>query len=128
MVVVDSSAWIEYLLDGPDSDLIEPFFQDPDKLILPAICVAEIERYLRAFGDPPALETARQAMSVAKTISLDQNLAREAAEVGMRLRLPMADSIIYATARAFDADLLTLDAHFEGLPGVRYIKPRRKKR
>lgn len=51
----------------------------------------------------------------------DGTLAIVAARLGLEHRLPLADSIVYATARAHDATLWTMDADFEGLEGVRYF-------
>jgi predicted nucleic acid-binding protein len=58
-------------------------------------------------------------------VELDSNIALSAARTSMDCGLPMADSVMLATARAFGATLWTQDEHFKGLPGVRY-RPTRK--
>jgi predicted nucleic acid-binding protein len=53
-------------------------------------------------------------------VDLDARLALSAARVSLDMRLPMADSVVLATAELHEATLWTQDADFEGLPGVRY--------
>ena len=60
-------------------------------------------------------------MQQGRTVALDPALAMAAARLSFELKLPMADSIILATARQFNALLWTQDVDFENLPGVRYI-------
>ena len=57
-------------------------------------------------------------------MQLDGPLALEAARLSVELGLPMADSVIYATARSNGATLWTQDADFADLPGVRYLPKR----
>jgi len=56
-------------------------------------------------------------MREGQVVDINLNLALSGAANG----LPMADSLIYATAQAHHALLWTQDQHFEGLPGVRYF-------
>jgi toxin FitB len=50
-------------------------------------------------------------------VELSLDVALQATRSG----LPLADSLIYATAQSCGAELWTQDSHFEGLPGVRYF-------
>ena len=52
-----------------------------------------------------------------RVVEIDLAIVRHA----VALHLPLADSLIYATAQTHDAILWTQDAHFEGLPGVKYF-------
>ena len=54
-------------------------------------------------------------------VDLNSQLALAAARISSQLQIPMADSIILATARAYDATLWTQDGHFESVEGVQYI-------
>jgi predicted nucleic acid-binding protein len=118
--VVDSSGWIEYLVDGPDAAFFREPLLDSGALVVPSISVFEVYRYvLRQRGRPDAMVVAA-AMQQAKVVPLDESLAIEASEISVTLGLPMADSIIYATAVLHDATLWTQDADFEGLERVRY--------
>jgi predicted nucleic acid-binding protein len=53
--------------------------------------------------------------------ALDTKIALSAAEICSKRRLATADAIVYATALEYEADLLTCDAHFGGLPAVTFI-------
>ena len=125
MNVVDSSGWIEYLAAGPNADYFAEPLGNTEELVVPSISILEVYRYvLRERGREAAL-TAAASMRQGKVIDLDAGLALEAAELGVANQLPMADSIIYATAQAHQATLWTQDADFEELAGVRFIAKRR---
>ena len=120
MNVVDSSGWLEYFADGPNA----PFFADAveatGELIVPTISLYEVfKRVLQQRGENDALEAVALIMQ-GEVVILDVTLALSAARLSSDLRLPMAGSIILATARSEGAILWTQDAHFDGLEGVRY--------
>ena len=118
MNVVDSSAWLEYLAGTDRAELFAMAIEDTGNLIVPAISIYEVyKKVLRERGEDMAAQV-YGLMSLGKIVELDATLALEAA----RLSLPMADSIIYATALRHDAMLWTQDSHFEGTQGVRYFK------
>jgi len=95
-----------------------------EKLLVPSVVLLEVYRYiLRQRGRPQALDAAA-AMKQGKVIDLDDGFAIQAAELGASCRLPMADSIIYASALANEAMLWTQDSDFEGLDSVQY-RPKR---
>jgi predicted nucleic acid-binding protein len=86
----------------------------------PTLSILEVCKWvLRERGEGDALQAAA-LMQQGHVVALDPALAISAAKLGMDHKLPLADSVIFATARAYNADLWTQDAHFEGLPGVRY--------
>ena len=117
-MVLDSSCWIEYFADTERADLFAPAVESVETLIVPVLTVYEVVKKLaREAGD----ETASAALSLmlrGHVVEIDLSLALEAATNG----LPMADSLIYATARRHGAELWTQDAHFDGLPGVTYFR------
>lgn len=120
MNVVDSSGWIEYFTDGPGARFFAPALEKVESLIVPAIVVNEVMRKtLRDAGEPAAL-TILAAMRQGKVVALDETLAVSAARLGLAHRLPLADAIVLATARASAATLWTQDRDFEGLPRVRF--------
>ena len=120
MNVVDSSAWIEFFVDGPNAGFFAKAVRDVEALLVPSVVVLEVYRYvLRQRGRKEALEAAA-AIRQGRIIDLDEGLAIEAAELGASLRLPLADSIIYASALAHEATLWTQDSDFEGLEAVEY--------
>lgn len=122
MNVVDSSGWLEYFADAPNADFFAPAIEATEKLLVPAICVAEVfKRILQQRGEDAALQAAA-LMRQGTVIDLDFSLALASAKLGHELKLPLADSVVLATARFRDATLYTQDADFEGIDGVRYIR------
>ena len=118
--VVDSSGWVEYLGNGPKADSFATYLENPETLLLPTIVVYEVyKKMLRE----QSMMLAEKFLSTAfnfqdREISLDVSLAALAAKTSLSANLPMADAIIYATAQAHHAELITSDAHFAGLSGV----------
>jgi predicted nucleic acid-binding protein len=119
--VVDSSGWLEYYGDGPNAGAFAPLIERPRSLVVPVITLYEVFRrmYVQR-GDDAALRSIVQ-MRLGQVIDIDADLALEAARAGMNHRLALADSLILATARRFEAVLWTQDADFDGLNGVRYV-------
>jgi predicted nucleic acid-binding protein len=120
MNVVDSCGWIEYLIDGPNAAFFAAAIEDEEELVVPALSLLEVCRWvLRRSGKDGALR-AVEAMSRGRAAALDAALAVEVARVSVERDLPLADSVILATAYSHGAVLWTQDEHFEGLPDVRY--------
>lgn len=122
MNVVDSSGWLEYFADDPNADFFAPAVEDIEALLVPTISIYEVfKRVLQQRGPGEALQ-ATALMSQGRVIELDTTLALEAARLSVEEKLPMADSIMLATARAHDATLWTQDADFASVAGVKYVK------
>jgi predicted nucleic acid-binding protein len=122
MNVVDSCGWLEYFADGQSADFFAPVIEDTASLIVPAISLFEVfKRILQQRTENDALR-AVALMQQARVIALDDALALSAAKLSFDLKLPMADSLILATARAHTATLWTQDNGFEGIQGVQYIR------
>jgi toxin FitB len=122
MNVIDSSGWLEYFVDGKNAKFFAPVIEDTANVIVPTISIFEVfKRTLVEKGRDDALEAVAM-MYEGKIIDLDREIALIAAELSFELKLPMADSIILATARANDAILWTQDEHYKGLPGVKSVK------
>ena len=125
MNVVDSSGWLEYFINAKNSAFFAPAIEDAQNVIVPTISLFEVfKRILVEKNRDDALE-AIAMMKEGHVIDLDDNLALVAAELSYELKLPLADSIILATAQAMDATLWTQDAHFAGLEGVKYIEKKK---
>ena len=121
MNLVDSSGWLEYLADGPNAEFFAPPIEDTGRLIVPTISVLEVfKRVLQQRSENEALQ-AVALMRQGKVVDLDADLALSAAKLGREHGLPLADSVILATARKFCATVWTQDSDFENLEGVRYI-------
>ena len=123
MNVVDSSAWLEYFADGPNAEEFAGAIAGTDGLIVPSITLFEVFKRIRVERDPAAALYAVAQMRRGRVVDLDADLAVAAAVLSADSGLPMADSIILATARAHDATLWTQDADFAGLDGVEYRRP-----
>jgi predicted nucleic acid-binding protein len=124
MNVVDSSAWLEYFANGPNASYFAPAVEDVGALIVPSLTIYEVfRRVFQQAGESRALH-AVAAMQQGRVVDLDERIALSAARVSLECKLPLADSVVLATARAFSATLWTQDEDFKGLPDVQY---RRKK-
>lgn len=118
--LIDSSAWIEFFSAGPKANRIEKFLKPPHKPILSSIVTYEVYKKIKAIkGEVIAVTLLAQMEKIShEIIPLDQTLAMAAADLSLDHKIPMADAIVYATAKLADATLITLDAHFKDLPGV----------
>lgn len=128
MNVVDSSGWLEYFADGPNADFFAAAVEATSELIVPTISVYEVFKRTLQQRDESAALQAVALMMRGRVVDLDVNLALAAARVSTQLRIPMADSIMLATARQFDATLWAQDEHFENVEGVQYIAKKRDDR
>ena len=122
MNLVDSCGWLEYFADSPYADVYAPAIEDTGTLLVPTICILEVgKRVLAQRGEDAALQVAA-VMHQGQVVPLDGHLALSAAKIGSDWKLPLADSVILATARAHGALVWTQDAHFQGLENVRYVE------
>ncbi len=120
MNVVDSCAWLEYFAAGSNAGFFGRAIEATGELVVPTLSLYEVfKRILQQRPEGDAL-TAVALMQQGTVVELDARIALDAARISVDLRLPMADSVMLATARAFGATLWTQDEHFQGLPGVRY--------
>jgi uncharacterized protein len=121
MVLVDTSAWIEWLIASPTADRLAEHMPEQAEWLVPTMVQLELAKWLvRELGE----EKADQVIAftqVCQIVPLDTEIALAAAEACRAHKLATADAIIFATARQRGATLLTCDAHFEGLPGVTLI-------
>jgi predicted nucleic acid-binding protein len=118
--VVDSSGWLEYFADGQNADFFAGAIEATAELLVPAISLYEMfKRVIQQRGEGDALQ-AVVLMQQGQVIEFSSPLALAAARLGLEHRLPMADSIIFATAKAYGATLWTQESDFEGIPGVKY--------
>ena len=122
-VVVDSTGWVEFLGNGPKSDAFAKYLENPQNVLLPTIVVYEVyKKILREQSPNLAERFLSHALAFDnREVPLDTPLAALAAKTSLETNLPMADAIIYASARAHGANLITSDSHFSGLPGVALV-------
>lgn len=120
MNVVDSSAWLEYFADGPNASYFAAAAERTRDLLVPSLTIYEVFKRVLQQRDEGAALRAVAVMQQGTVVDLDAQVAVAAARLSRDTRLPMADSIVLATARLHGATLWTQDADFERLPGVRY--------
>ncbi len=122
MNVVDSSGWIEHFARGSNSSFFAPVLKATDSLVVPTVCMHEVfKRLLAQRGEEEALQ-ANGIMSLGIIADLTREIAVNAAYISSEFKIPMADSIVLATARANNATLWTQDDDFEGIDGVLHIQ------
>lgn len=122
MNIVDPSGWLEYFAKGPNTTFFKPVIHNTEALLVPTICLYEVYKWIVAQRDEEEALAAIAWMATAQVIDLNQEIAIQAADLSREYKLAMADSILYATARTFQATLWTQDAHFAGLEGVQFIE------
>jgi len=122
MNVVDSSGWLEYFADGANAPFFAPAIERPSALVVPTISLYEVfKRVLQQRDESQALR-AVAIMQRGAVADLTAPIALSAAKLSADIRLPMADSVMLATAMAYKALLWTQDIDFEGMQNVRYVR------
>jgi len=121
LFLVDSSGWVEFIGDGPLAEKFAPYFEREERLLVPAIVLYEVYKKLLSAQGSTAADRFLSAALRARFVLIDERLALLAARISLDRHLAMADAMIYATALAAGAHLITSDSHFEGLAGVTII-------
>ena len=121
MRLVDTSAWIEWLIASPAGLRIEPLLPPRAEWLVPTIIQLELAKWLTREAGEDKADQVIAFTQLCHIRPLDTKLALNAAEISRKHGLATADAIIYTTALDQGADILTCDAHFEGLPGVLYL-------
>jgi predicted nucleic acid-binding protein len=126
MNLVDTSGWFEYFFGGPNAAHFAPPIEDTEKLLVSVVCLYEVFKKVNVVADAARALQAVAQMKQGRIVDLTEDVALNAALVSLKHKLPMADSLIYATARSQGATLWTQDVHFSTLPGVNYRDARTK--
>ena len=120
MNLVDSCGWLEYFADGPNASFFARPIEDVRNLLVPTVCILEVfKRMLQQMGERAALKAA-VTMGEGLVVYLDSSIAITAARISAQMKLPLADSVILATSREYDAVLWTQDADFQRVKDVKY--------
>jgi predicted nucleic acid-binding protein len=120
--VVDSSGWLEFFADGPNAGHFGEPLADAGQLLVPTVTLYEVFKVVLRQRDETCALQAVALMRQGQLLDLSEELALAAAKLGSETGLPMADSIILASARSNQATLWTQDEHFRGMEGVRYYE------
>jgi predicted nucleic acid-binding protein len=124
MRVVDTSAWIEWLIGSALGRRVAAEFPPRADWVVPTIVQLELSKWLLRETDEDRADSVIASTEQCVVVPLDTAIALSAVELHRRHGLATADAIVYATAQAKGADLLTCDAHFQDLPGVAYFRKR----
>ena len=123
MNLIDSYGWIEYFAEGPLADNYATFIEkaNVENTITPTIVVYEVYKKIKSTkGEQKALEAYAQ-ISRTKIVELTSPVSLEAADISLTTNLGMADSIIAATAKAYNAQIITSDEHLKNIKGVKFL-------
>ena len=121
MKLVDSSGWMQYFMNGPLIEAYVPYLKNLEDVCTPTVVLYEVYKKLKAhLGENQALWAVAQIKKT-NIIPLTESIALKGSDVSLEYKLPMNDSLIYATALSTKSELVTSDSDFEKLPGVRYI-------
>ena len=121
MNIVDSSAWLSYFAGDHNADYFAEPIENTTELLVPSITLAEVFKIILRQRDEDAALAAIAQIEQGQVIALDSRLSIDAAYYEVKYKLPLADSIIYATAMKYDAIIWTQDHDFESLNGVKYF-------
>lgn len=119
--ILDSSAWVECLDDGPNTTHFRPILLKLPELLIPTIVITEVRKVALKQRSVAQADEVTQAMCAGVVVPMDEAIAISAADLSVKHRLPLADSLIYAVTLTHNATLWTQDKDFEGLPHVRYF-------
>ena len=122
MNVIDSSCWLEYFAGSQVGEIVSSEIENIESIYVPTITLYEVFKKILVELDEDKALFAVAHMKQGNVVELDSDLAIFAAKIGIQYKLPLADSIIYATSRKFNCLLWTQDKHFNGLPSVRYFE------
>lgn len=119
--ILDSSAWLECLEDGPNTIHFGPILLKLPDLIVPSVVITEVRKVTLKERTKTKADEVTQSMRSGIVIPIDEEIAIAAADLFIKHKLPLADSLIYAVTLAHNATLWTQDVDFKGLPNVRYF-------
>lgn len=122
MNLVDSSGWLEYFTNGKNAEYFAPVIENTENLIVSVINLYEVYKKISVEKDENSAIQAVALMLQPKIIDITESISIFAARLSIDYKLPMADSLIYATAKIHDAIVWTQDSDFENLEDVKYFQ------
>ena len=122
MILVDTSAWIEWLISSPTGDALTPYLPKQSDWLVPTMVQLELNKWLNREVGEEKSDQVIAFTQVCQVVPLDTEVALLAAEVCRTHKLATADAVIFASAKLHGARLVTCDAHFKGLPNVDLVE------
>ena len=120
MKLIDTCVWVEVLRGTPTGNFFKPLTPPPAQLLVSTMVLYELSKWLARNSGAEEADEFMAAMLTAQVIEPTPSIALQAAELSVTYKLHALDALIYATALEHDAELVTCDAHFKGLPNVDY--------
>jgi toxin FitB len=121
MNIVDSSGWLAYFADEPNAKHFLVPLNDSTSLVVPTVTIYEVFKVILRESSENAALHAAIAMQKGTVVDLNASLAIVASKLSLKYNLPMADSIILATAQQFDAIIWTQNSDFKHISNVKYF-------
>ena len=119
MIVVDSSGWIEFFMDGPKAGVYARYLQEPEEIFTPVVVVYEVYKKIKRERGERLAKLCLAQIEKTQVVPITEAIALLAADLSLEFSLPMADSLVLATARAQGSELITSDSDFRNIPGAR---------
>ena len=122
--LIDTCGWIEYLSDSTLSDSFSPFIESatPDRCFTPTMIIYEVyKRITSVYNEEEAMKAVAHIKNCTSVLDMTESIAISAADLSLKHRIPMADSIILATAKSKGASIITSDTDFKELENVHYF-------
>jgi len=128
MRLVDSCGWLHVFKGTRLADTYRHILEThASEILVPSIVLYEVARVLRRDMGKAVMMECVLRMQQENTVDLTESLALAASSISLEYGLAMADALVYATARQYEATLYTSDANLKGLPGVKLISRKSSK-
>jgi len=121
LIVVDSSGWLEFFGEGAHANEFAGRLKQPANVLTPTLVLYEVYKWMKRERSEEDAIAAVATMKRTHLVELTEEIALTAADLSLAHRLAMADAVMLATARKFDAELITTDSHFARIDGVTYL-------
>jgi predicted nucleic acid-binding protein len=128
VIVLDSSGWLEFFVDGPHAEEFASRLRQPANIITPTVAMYEVYKWIKRERSEEEAVAAIATMKKTHVVDLTEELALTAADLSLAHHLAMADSMMLAAARAYKAELVTTDSGFDGVPGVTIFSKKKDSR
>lgn len=126
MIVLDSSGWIEFFADGPYADEFATQLRLPANVVTPTIAIYEVYKWIKRERSEDEALDAVATMKRTVVADLTEEIALTAADLSLAHGIAIADAMMLAFARAFDAEFVTTDSGFAGISGVTVFSKKRR--
>lgn len=123
--IIDSSGWIEYFSNGKLANKYSKYIEkiEPDKYFTPSLIIFEVYKKIRSnYSEEEAIKAIVHIQANTTIVDIDPKIAVESADISIKEKLSLADSIIYCTSLIKNAQIITSDKHFKGKKNVIYIE------